>query len=425
MIKRIVIYVLGSLLCLMQMGCLDDSYTGTVFVKDYIDNTIPHEVRITIGGSNELSIFNKYSTKGSGVIEDLSKFSGRDFYVYAFNQDILTDYSVRNEDDSLRCLIDGSFDIPGSLAGRKASFDNYTENVDWVDSDVPIYYPMYENEGHIYDFFAYYIDDIQLTNEQIHRNSYSVTLDIEIDGSQDIMSAKAMPTEKQLASIKDERERLYQEKHSYSYYTASRNLHPNFEFYHQLVKLDFKLIPGGTPGTTKDVTVHKIEVESRYKGSFNVADKYDASNMGITFSNEKTRFTLAEKDGSEFIPRVISTVNKHGVSTVGVIEDMGSFLVAPDREYFLHVYLSEEQPDFTLPIKENELHIFQGTDKSNPIPFVAGQKYLITLTVYGQMDIRVAAELGDWGDGGDAEYNPDEELRPGKNQKQTIFTTIY
>lgn len=396
----------------MQAGCLDDSYTGTVFVEEYVEEGALHEIRMTIGGAEQ--------TRGSGVIGDVSSFAGKDFYVYAFNRDTKTDYSTVSATDSLRCLVDGSYDDPESLMGRRAYWNPATEVVEWGVGESPIYYPMGENEGHDFDFFAYYLDNIEPANEDIIRSNDDIKINIEIDGSQDLMSAKAKPTKAQLEDILDKQGEvamLLQREHCYSYYTASHNLNPNFDFIHHLVKLDFKLVPGGTPGMTKDVTVEKIEIRTKHKATFTVADKYDDNRLGLKFQEDTTRLALKERDGSEYQPRLISTVNKVGAVTDGIVDDLGSLLVAPDVEYYLYIVLGEVQENgLVLESKENEKVIYQGTEEEK-IEFTAGNEYLITLTIYGQMDVRVNAEIGKWEEGGDYEYDYDDTTRPnqGKN----------
>ena len=413
--KRKLTYVLGILLCMAQVGCLDDSYTGTVYVEDHIEEGTLHEVRMTIGESKEADP--ALQSKGSGVIGSVKDLAGKDFYVYAFNKDIHTDYRMLNVQDSLRCLVDGTYDDPETLMGRRAIWDPNTETVEWGVEESPIYYPTGDDQGHDYDFFAYYIDNIVPENSDIQRNESDVKINIEIDGCQDIMSAKAKPTDLQLDAIKDEREMLYQKEHCYGYYTASRNLHPNFDFIHHLVKLDFKLVPGGTPGMTKDVTVEKIEVRSKYKAEFTVADKYDENRLGLKFLPEDnpdtTRLVLREPDGSEYIPRMISTIDKVGSVTEGIVNDLGSLLVAPDDDYYLYIVLGEVNGDIVLEGKENITHVFYGKDENNKIPFTAGSEYMITLTIYGQMDVKVSAEIGEWDEGGDYEYDYDDTTRPG------------
>lgn len=396
----------------MQAGCLDDSYTGTVFVEEYVEEGALHEIRMTIGGAEQ--------TRGSGVIGDVSSFAGKDFYVYAFNRDTKTDYATVSATDSLRCLVDGSYDDPESLMGRRAYWNPATEVVEWGVGESPIYYPMGENEGHDFDFFAYYLDNIEPANEDIIRSNDDIKINIEIDGSQDLMSAKAKPTKAQLEDILDKQGEvamLLQREHCYSYYTASHNLNPNFDFIHHLVKLDFKLVPGGTPGMTKDVTVEKIEIRTKHKATFTVADKYDDNRLGLKFQEDTTRLALKERDGSEYRPRLISTVNKVGAVTDGIVDDLGSLLVAPDVEYYLYIVLGEVQENgLVLESKENEKVIYQGSEEDK-IEFTAGNEYLITLTIYGQMDVRVNAEIGKWEEGGDYEYDYDDTTRPnqGKN----------
>ena len=390
----------------MQAGCLDDSYTGTVFVEEYVEEGALHEIRMTIGGAEQ--------TRGSGVIGDVSSFAGKDFYVYAFNRDTKTDYAAVSATDSLRCLVDGSYDDPESLMGRRAYWNPATEVVEWGVGESPIYYPMGENEGHDFDFFAYYLDNIEPANEDIIRSNDDIKINIEIDGSQDLMSAKAKPTKAQLEDILDKQGEvamLLQREHCYSYYTASHNLNPNFDFIHHLVKLDFKLVPGGTPGMTKDVTVEKIEIRTKHKATFTVADKYDDNRLGLKFQEDTTRLALKERDGSEYQPRLISTVNKVGAVTDGIVDDLGSLLVAPDVEYYLYIVLGEVQGDRVLESKENEKVIYQGTEEDK-IEFTAGNEYLITLTIYGQMDVRVSADIGEWDKGGDYEYDYDDDMRP-------------
>lgn len=406
------IWVIVVLSGILLAGCADDSYRGVIDVDFSMDKDIPHEVRMTIGEPKDIVDLSQSSTKGSGVIADVNGFSGKEFYVYAFNKDGLTTLNTTSAQDSIRCLADGSLDDPESLMGRKAVWNPKTEYVEWESGDGPIYYPMGEGSGHIYNFFAYYLDDMEVDNSDFHRNDNSVVIDIEIDGSQDIMSSKAEPTEEQLAAIEDEKERVYRKYCSYSYYTASHGLHPNFVFKHHLVKLDFKLVPGGTPGMTKDVTVERIEVYSKHKGEFVVADNNEISSLGITFGEERTRLQLQEADGSEYVPRLISTYNQAGEVTEGVVDDLGSLLVAPDEEYYIYVVLGEIREDgLVLESKENEVLVYQGT-KDKKIPFTPGNEYMITMTIYGQMEIEVSAQVGEWDTGGDFEYDYDDITRP-------------
>lgn len=390
-------------------GCVDDSYRGFVDVDMSVDNDVPHEVYMTLGEPSDIT--NGVSiTKGTGVIGSVDGFTGKTFHIYAFNQDDFTSMETTAVQDTIRCLVDGSLDDPESLMGREAKWNPQTEFVEWASGDRPIYYPIGEGSGHIYDFFAYYVDDMELTNEDFHRTERSVMIDIEIDGSQDLMSSKAAPTEEQLAKIEDEKERVYRQYCSYSYYTASRTipLHPNFIFKHHLVKLSFRIVPGGTPGMTKDVMVERIDLESRYKGKFTVADKNNPTNVGVRFDKDLKHLTLSEKDGSEFVPRLVSTFS-NGYVESGVINDLGCLLVAPADSYRLFVTLSETRDGDVISTGETNEVVIYNTPTEDKSEFEAGHEYLITLTVYGKMDVRVGTEMIEWGLGGDYTYDQDEE----------------
>ena len=247
-------------------------------------------------------------------------------------------------------------------------------------------------------------DDMEVTNEQFHRNESNVTIDIEIDGSQDIMSSKAALTEKQKEAILEKADFWETQTMiacSYSYYTAARGINPNFVFKHHLVKLDFKLVPGSIAGASKDIKVDKIEVRSEYKASFNVADKYDDGNVGLTFDADTTTLALTETDGSAFDGRLVTTF-KDGQTIDGVIDDMGSLLVAPRDEYDLIITLSEVDEDGNHQTSEpySNIKVLSVGTAKDPQPFVAGSEYLVTLTVYGKMDVRVSTTIKEWEDGG-------------------------
>lgn len=408
--RRTVISIIAAAGLLLP-GCYKGAYEGIESRGEEVDNTPLLPVWITLGDmpvTEEDEQDQQPASRGNGLVGDLDNFSGRTFHVYAFNQDVTTGFSQTHEEDMLRCLVDGTIDTPGTKAGRLAHWDRTEQRVKWVNGG-DIYWPKGEGRGYIYDFFAYYIDDIELTEEDYHRDGESLVLDIEIDGSQDIMSSRAETSEAKLAVLfPDEKERIYMQYYCYSYYSALNNVQPEFVFKHHLVKLDFKLVPGGTPGMTKDVKVEKIEVLSRNKAEFTVADKNRGESLGLHFPEEyePVRLPLKEADGSEFVQRTMSTFDGMDGSE-GVIEDLGSFLVAPSDEFYLFVTLGEvqrtmvgeEEHEIILDSKENKLHIYQGSE-DNKIPFEAGNEYLITLTIYGQMDVRVSTEIGAWGDGG-------------------------
>ena len=423
MMRKTLIFVIVTLLALIQTGCHDFSYQGLHNVVTEEDEYNPQRVIMFIGSSTNIK-FNdndeeedqeeEGETKGTGVIGSVEGFTEKSFYIYSFLGRLQkSSYSQMAKDDPMACLIDGSLDDPESVMGREAVWNPASSLIDWKYSKDPVFYPVGEALGLTYDFFAYYVDDMKLTNEDFRRTDDSVEIDIEIDGSQDIMSAVAVAADKELwYGTEDAREYAYRKECTYSYYTAQLNIHPRFIFKHHLTKLDFKLIPGKTPGFTREVKVEKIEVYSRKKADFVVAHRnhnHVGDNMGVFFKGEKSSLELKEPDGTGFQGRMVTTVAGEGPGDV--VDNLGSLLVAPDQDYHLFVTLTEYRDGVKVSDSElNELHVYLGNMADPDAPFFeAGNEYMISMTIYGKMDIRVSTEVLKWGEGGDYIYDFDEE----------------
>ena len=115
-----------------------------------------------------------------------------------------------------------------------------------------------------------------------------------------------------------------------------------------------------------------------------------------------------------FQPRTMFTESSQALGTE--VNDLSSLLVAPDKEYYLYITLSEFRDGRQITYSEcNEMHIYLGNEDDEDAPsFEAGNEYLITLTIHGSMDVEVDAELVEWKDAGDIEYDADDAHRPGQ-----------
>ena len=418
--RQTLIFMVFTLLCLTQMGCHDFSYQGLHDVVVEEEDTNPQKVIMFIGTSTNIQYLEPNgtgkddSTKGTGVIGSVEGFTDKSFNIYAFLTRTQTStYELTAKEDSLSCLIDGSLDDPESIMGRKAMWNPESNLIDWTGNSEPVFYPTGEALGLTYDFFAYYVDDMELRNEDFHRTENSVEIDIEIDGSQDIMSAVAVAAEDELwFGTEDSREYAYRKECTYSYYTAQLGIHPRFIFKHHLTKLDFRVVPGVTGNMKKDIRVDKVEVCSKHKANFVVAHRnhnHVGNNMGVFFKGEKANLVLKEEDGSEFQGRMLSTV-PDAVSAVP-IDDFASLLVAPDTEYYIYLTLSEWRDGRQVSSSErNEVYVYLGNGTDDDMPsFEAGNEYMITMTVHGQMDVDVSVEMVEWEQGGDFNFDFDEE----------------
>ena len=174
---------------LMLFSCTDKSYRGSADTQ-----FSPEESRLVImsvGNTDNIIL------KGSGAIEngDYDVWDGKPIYVYAFKRDLMTSFAATSMDDSESCLIDASRDELGSLAGKRAKVGMLDAYVVWDGIEKAVYY---HPGNYPYDFYAYYIDNMEVPSEQISRTDDSVSFPVEIDGSTDFMSAKAELTEEQL-----------------------------------------------------------------------------------------------------------------------------------------------------------------------------------------------------------------------------------
>ena len=400
MMRRCWIYILLSLG--LATGCSDRSYGGLQQEEIFDDTTEPIPVKAFIGSAETIL------PKGSGVIDDPREW-GKDakFYVYAFNQDMFASYAVTSRKDNSSCLIDGSKDIPGTLAGKQAYLDPVSSIVMWSGPDETVIYPYGNESGIVYDFFAYYMDDIQVEEKNISRLDDKVMIQVEIDGSQDLMSSKARVLEDQLAGFLDEDERVYITNYCYGYYAARKGIDPVFIFKHHLTKLNFELIPAYNNTGKRQVTLKRLEVKSKYKAMFTVADKGSTDNLGLRFDDDDyMNMPIREADGSELAQDKYTFETLSSSASIQESVPVGtSLLVAPSDQYMAYVYLKETFSDGT--VKESEVPLEMAL--KNPEGFLPGNGYRVNVSVYGATRVDVDVKLVDWNDGGKVSLD-DEDL---------------
>ncbi len=392
---------------IMLQSCLDDSYKGSS--TDPLGENTLVPVRVAIGEpSGNIVNVQGSSVKGSGPIDNMNQVSGKDIYVYAFNRDLLTSYIKKSEDDMLNTLVDASIDNPGSRAGKRAKTRSGSVYLDWADAEKELYYHSGDMSRISYDFFAYYLDDVQVSEADYKREEHAVRINVQIDGRQDLMSAKAEIDEQQLGQCTDE-ERTYIKDYCYSYYTGIRNILPKFVFLHHLTRLEFELIPGET-SSRKNISVQAIQIKSKYKGEFTVADKGQPSQLGIVFKDERKAFALREKTGEEIKPDAYNlyTIYSPGQSATAIPMG-GGLLVAPqDMAYEAILTLKETQADGTVKVATNTILVRYSPDPGEMM-FAAGNQYKVKFVIYGVNDVAANVTLEEWADGGkldvDTEYD--------------------
>lgn len=269
-----------------------------------------------------------------------------------------------------------------------------------------------------YDFWAYRLDDC--TNNT--PGGYAITedgkqayIDFVMDGTQDIMTAHAVPSASQIEAVGgvDFKNRFF------SAWTARKGQNPNLKFQHELTRLKFFIKAGNETAADplSGITVEKIQVKSMKTGRIIVAYTPDqAVENNIVWAAETTNaaadsafFVLAERTGEANNPLTPLTAKPATVDYASIGE---ALLVAPQDSYELIVTVSQQ-----LNFKEGEITDGRTyTDIKTYIKplsggstFAKGTSYKVKLTLYGLQEILVQTELTPWIDGDPIEFTPEED----------------
>ena len=383
-------------------------------------------------------------TRGSGAVEsgtNLEFWKNAKFYVYAFNKNVETDLSVRwSEANEDICLLDAN---RLSEDGGQSSSHGKEVRVKVDNSNLMPFFPddktgsqdIYYNMKHTdwpYNFFAYYLDDLDLTQLQCVREKNRIYYDVELDGRRDFMSSVANPKLQEDKYANNPYKQKIMDR-AYSAYSASHGLNPVFSFQHHLVRLRFVICRpeegGSVPSINESLVVKKVSVKSKVRGRFTVAvndiDADDAGkpHVGLSFNredyaseeayaNSEDYLYLLKKNGEEIGSdgwcRVIdckkyselSAEDKKKPSFLGKEDENdnsgASLLLAPATTYSARIFLDEDK-------SSDPGHGFVDVDlePGGGAGFVAGGAYVIYLTINSLSDIKPNVEIGEWTPGGE------------------------
>lgn len=283
-----------------------------------------------------------------------------------------------------------------------------------------------------------------------------VGVPFEINGSQDIMSGKAVVTEAQKAKLSDG-----DVKRAFSAYTARRGVQPSIDFNHRLTRLVFKVKPGeaSTAGyadvqtedspvtpiandTVEAMKVVGIKVVGKYKnkGLIVAASKDDAYTNKLIWTalgeDETNTFELRDEDD-----KTISTGNENGQSLTGTFTNKvfsgteteigDALMLEPGYESYDVVLTLEQNVCENTQNKKNngtgdpntgwkkKYQQVTGTIKAptgnddGQGKFTEGYSYEVKITVHGFQPIDVTANLIGWKNG-DHIYSDTDNYKPYK-----------
>lgn len=318
------------------------------------------------------------------------------------------------------------------------------------DGTTPLY-KYYPTTKTAFDFWGYRLDDankatgienqegtdskVAVKNGEFvpYISSDSLLIGFQIDGTQDIMAGKAVPTDVDITKCGGE-------DNIYSAFAARRDVQPNIKFEHLLSRLNFQVLDGKkteTKDENKAVKVTGITVKSKATGKLVIAYKGEAAFKNVSNQLIVDRDDDAEKDAallkelkvkqraSASSPLTDNLVDLQPVTPkwnngMAMATQVGEALLAiPADKYEITINLQQrvqvkgdkknpnEETDF-----QNKEYTYTADLKNTVNPengFEPGYSYNVTITVYGLSEIVITTTLTPWKDGGNIEMNPEDE----------------
>jgi len=273
---------------------------------------VPIELAIgNIGSSSQ--------TRGTGTVGDVqnSKWAGQKFNVYMFEQGTMT---IAKDNDNVALYDNAVLTAPDQTAEGFDALDDAKKNIallietetEGATTTTTTSYRYFPNDAP-YDFWGYRADDAAVGDPVVSDNDVKVT--VNINGSQDIMVAKAAPKAAAENATKDNAnngEKLangkivgtygggkveFDEAKLYSAYSARRQVNPTLNFKHLLSRLVFQVRASQASECDENtgIKVTAIEVESKTNGTLIAAYTAEEEPARLTFTGDPTFLSLKQR----------------------------------------------------------------------------------------------------------------------------------
>lgn len=332
--KQLFIIQMMATACLLCSCSSDDKFTadedGAIDDYQFVDCEY---VPIRLGISpNSIEV-----TRGTGTVGSINTdtignvWKGQHFKVMMLNQNSLIPTKF-SQNDATPIFFGTDFVAPE---------DTVSGSIHPADG-VQRYFPA----SGCSDFWAYRLDDAQV-GEPIQTDT-TWAVNFKIDGSQDIMVAKSVPTYMQKRSLGKNKTTWY-----YSTYSARKGVEPKFStFRHLLTQLIFYVYPITSTAvhSTKGITVTKIAVSTFTEGTLAVAALNDVKGekQVITWDDAARDTILLKQRNKAAVspekaplvtlePLVLRDSSTHKYYPIGE-----SMMVAPDSMYIVKVYFVKD-----------------------------------------------------------------------------------
>lgn len=410
----------------------------------------------TLGGNGEQNVSeqqirlgvasSKVQTRGTGTVGGMTDaenvWAGQTLWVYMLQKGSMDlAYYKSPAVGSTAAAETEVFNNKEFKAPNKA--DNTKSGLATTADGTIAYYPVSGN----YDFWGYRVDDavtgtpdVKLVddtdNEVAADQATKRVVDIVINGSQDIMAGKAVPSDAEVIKLGNYADNFY------SAYAARKGVQPNITFNHLLTRFTFEVRAGskataGLPagGNTDAVKVTGVSVDSKTTGTLTVAytgATKEAADL-LTFTGDASPLKLQQRSATAVdnndplvaLEPVSLTWTDENAAMGDVLKIGEALLVAPgETEYPLTIALSQDvlqkvgEAKVTMPLEQKATIKMDGVKKFEP-----GKSYKVTITVYGLEEIEVTATLVPWVDGGSIDIDDDRNPNEGEYTEPTPATS--
>lgn len=372
-----------------------------------IDDSAPAKVQFNLDAPSLVVT----KTKGAGAVDAWNK---QPLYILGYENNV-SDYGLA----TVTPLIP-NVPVDAPAAGVSGALELYQQTGENVQQLEPYYYA----SSAVYDFYGYYVDDavgVRDTDENPDLSyGKEITWDLTIDGTQDIMAAKANPVV-DAAKAPNGNVKVSQ---TYSAYAARRDVHPTLKFNHLLTRFNFYVVAGSESGETTYVT--GIEVESKTKARLTVApdvnfvatddtkSKLALKQAGVVEEKlvlvpleKKFPYVYKNEDDESEYDYEYETLKETGNGRIGA-----SVMVIPgEASHNIYINTELQGSNLILPAQNLTLNASAiiGKDGKKLDKFEAGCQYDVILKIYGPEKVEITAVLTPWEEGGYAVIDPDAD----------------
>ena len=382
----------------------------------------------TVGGLVD-SEGNAVDESGNPIDPSANLWAGESFNLFMFMKDAKTDdgtlilklsennHRKENGEDILKGPIFDNevFNAPKGHDGTDASNPSNYYAVSAAGN--VRYYPA----GGAHDFWAYRLDDCvnntATGDYAISEDGKQAYVDFVMNGTQDIMTAKAEPSADQIAAVGGDNVNRF-----FSAWTARKGVIPNLKFQHELTRLKFFVKAGNEQAADPEsgITVEGVKVLSKNTGRLIVAYTSDQEIIDrIIFGEDNPDTKEVENSDYLVLKERLAGANEPLTAltpqlvTIDYAPIGEALLVAPQDEYELVVTISQNLNfggELTSQKTYTDIKTVIKPHGGNTIStFSKGNSYKVKVTLYGLQEIKVTTELTPWVDGEEVELIPEED----------------